>query len=73
MPEQFVPDRSSLFSKDDVPVALAGVAITADVEKRFESTTMRWKLGTVRIWWMKSGRTCFRRALAICPPGKRCS
>jgi hypothetical protein len=31
MPEQFVPDRSSLFSKDDVPVALAGVAITADV------------------------------------------
>jgi Vault protein inter-alpha-trypsin domain/von Willebrand factor type A domain len=31
MPEQLVPDRTGLISKDDAPVALAGVAITADV------------------------------------------
>jgi Ca-activated chloride channel family protein len=31
MPEQLVPDRTGLISKDDAPVALAGVAVTADV------------------------------------------
>jgi Vault protein inter-alpha-trypsin domain/von Willebrand factor type A domain len=31
MPKQLVPDRTGLISKDDAPVALAGVAITADV------------------------------------------
>lgn len=31
MSEQFVPDRTGLLSKDDAPVALAGVAVTADV------------------------------------------
>jgi Ca-activated chloride channel homolog len=31
MPEQLVPDRSGLISKDDAPVALAGVSIAADV------------------------------------------
>jgi Vault protein inter-alpha-trypsin domain len=31
MPEQLVPDRTGLISKDDAPVALAGVSIAADV------------------------------------------